>query len=137
MGGQGGYGMGPWMMGGYGGYGMGPGMMYGYGGGIGAYGHCPGHGYGAGSALNLNDDQRSRIGTIREDLRTRQWDLMGKLRDEDRRGADAPDEATASKADDRIAALRQEMLGNAMGARKQLDAVLTAEQRQQPKGDGQ
>lgn len=140
--GYGGYGMGPGMMGGYGPgmgqYGMGPGMMYGYGG----YGMGPGmmYGwgprYGTGAGLNLTDEQRQKISKIQRDLRSRQWDLMGKMQDEYARRADAPDDAAASKADDQIAALQQQMFTNATAARKQMDAVLTQEQRQQLRRDG-
>jgi Spy/CpxP family protein refolding chaperone len=136
-GGYGGYGMGPGMMGGYGGYGMGPGMMYGYGMGPGMmYGYGYGPGYGGGPALNLSDDQRSKIDKIQEELRTKQWDLMGRIRNEYARRAEASDDATASKADDQIAALQQQMIGNATAARKQMDAVLTKEQRQQLRRGG-
>jgi Spy/CpxP family protein refolding chaperone len=123
-----GYGMGPGMMYGYGGYGMGPGMMYGYG-----YGP---RGYGWGAGLNLTDEQRGKIGKIQQDLRSKQWDLMGKIQDEYARGAAAPDEAAAGKADDQIAALQQQMFNNAADARKQMDAVLTKEQRQTLGQDG-
>jgi len=135
MGGYGGYGMGPGMMGGYGGYGMGPGMMGGYGMGPGMMGGY-GPAYGAGASLNLTDEQRSKIGTIQEDLRSKQWDLMGKIREEYARRAQAPDDAAASKADDQIAALQQQMLSNATASRKQMDLVLTKEQRQQLRRDG-
>jgi Spy/CpxP family protein refolding chaperone len=121
--GYGPYGMGPGMMYGNGGYyGMGPGMMYGYG-----YG---GRGYGWGAGLNLTDEQRSKIGKIQQDLRSKQWDLMGKIQDEYARRAAAADEAAAGKADDQIAALQQQMFNNGADARKQIDAVLTKEQRQ-------
>lgn len=121
-GGYGPYGMGPGMMGGYGGYGMGPGMMY---------GHGYGRGYGWGAGLDLTDDQRSKIGKIQQDLRSKQWDLMGKIQDEYARRAAASDDAAAGKADDQIATLQQQMIANAADARKQMDAVLTKEQRQQ------
>ena len=140
--GYGGYGMGPGMMGGYGAgpgyYGMGPGMMYGYGG----YGMGPGmmygggQGYGTGAGLKMTDEQRRKMSKIQQDLRSKQWDLMGKIQDEYSRRADAPDDAAATKADDQIAALQQQMLANATTARKQMDAILTPEQRQQLRRDG-
>lgn len=149
MGGYGAYGMGPGMMGGYGGYGMGPGMMGGYGmgpgmmGGYGGgYGMGPGMmygyrgGYGGGAGLNLTDEQRGKIGKIQQDLRSKQWDLMGKIQDEYARRADASDDAAASKAEEQITALQQQMFANATAARKQMEAVLTKEQRQQLRRDG-
>lgn len=143
MGGYGpGYGMGPGMMYGYGGYGMGPGMMQGYGPGYGmgpgmmyGYGYGP-RGYGAGAGLDLTDEQRDKVNKIQQDLRSKQWDLVGKMRDEYARRAAASNDADASKADDQIAALQQQMLSNANAARKQMDAVLTKEQRQQMRREG-
>lgn len=120
-GGRGGYGMGPGAMGGWG-YGMGPGMMYGY-------GYGPRHG--AAAALNLTDEQRTKIDKIQQDLRSKQWDLRGKIQSEYAARANAADDAAAAKADDQITALQQQMLSNAASARKQTDAVLTPEQRQQ------
>ena len=142
MGGYGGYGMGPGMMGGYGGYGMGPGMMGGYGGYgmgpgmMGGYGGYGRGGYGGWAALNLTNEQRGKLDKIQQDLRSKQWDLMGKMQDEYARRAQAPDDAAANKADDQIAALQQEMFNNATTARKQMDGVLTKEQRQQLRRDG-
>ena len=103
-----------------GGYGMGPGEMYGY-----------GTGYAGHMALDLTDEQRSKIDKIQEELRGKQWDLTGKIRDESASRVDAPDDATADKIDDRIGQLRQQMMSNATAARKQMDAVLTEEQRHQ------
>jgi len=147
-----GYGMGPGMMQGYGyGYGMGPGMMQGYGmgpgmmyggrgGWNGGYGMGPGmmygYGYGYGGGPDLTDDQRSKIGKIQQDLRSKQWELMGKMHDAYGRRVDAADDATAEKADDQITKLQQEMIANAAAARKQMDAVLTKEQRQQLRRGG-
>jgi len=137
-----GYGMGPGMMQGYGpGYGMGPGMMYGgRGGWHGGYGMGPGmmYGYGSGygGGLDLTDDQRSKIGKIQQDLRSKQWELMGKMHDAYGRRADAADDAAAEKADEQITQLQQQMIGNMASARKQMDAVLTKEQRQQLRRGG-
>lgn len=135
-----GYGMGPGMMYGYGaGYGMGPGMMYGYGGG---YGMGPGmmwdygSAYGAGPALNLSDAQRGKIGKIREELWSKQLPLMNKMHEEYAAGANARDDATAQQSYNEFAQLRQQMFDNMLAARKQMDGVLTKEQRQQFGGWG-
>jgi len=130
MGGYGpGYGMGPGMMYGAPGYGMGPGMMRGYRMG-------PGMMWNYGAGLNLSDEQRAKIAKIQEELRHKQWDLMGKMQDEYARRAEATDDATASRADDRIGELQHQMISNATAARKQFDAVLTKEQRQQMRRQG-
>jgi Spy/CpxP family protein refolding chaperone len=138
-----GYGMGPGMMYGYGGpgYGMGPGMMYGYGPGYGMgpgmmYGYGRGYGAGTGAGLNLTDEQRTKIAKIQQDLRSKQWDLMGKMHDAYAQRADATDDAAAGKADDQITQLQQQMVSNAAAARKQMDAVLTKEQREQLRRGG-
>ena len=124
---MGGYGMGmmgPGMMGGYGpGYGMGPGMMWGYG----PQGN-------AGPALNLSSEQRSKIGKIHEDLRQKQWELMGKMQSEYARGDNAADDAAAQKSFKNLSELQQQMFSNMLAARKQMDAVLTREQREQLRG---
>ena len=95
-----------------------------------------GPGYGAGAELNLTDEQRGKIAKIQQDMRSKQWDLMGKVRDEYARRAEAPDDAAANKADDQIGQLQQQMVSNATAARKEMDAVLTKEQRQQLRRTG-
>ncbi len=149
MGGYGGYGMGPGMMGGYGGYGMGPGMMGGYGGygmgpgmagGYGGYGMGPGMmgGYGANAAgaLNLTDDQREKTTKIQEALSTKHWDLMGKMQEHQFKlrellASGKADDAAIGKAYKNIEGLRQQMWASGADAQKQMDAVLTKEQRDQ------
>jgi Spy/CpxP family protein refolding chaperone len=129
-----GYGMGPGMMGGYGpGYGMGPGMMGGYGPG---YGMGPGMmgGYGFAYDLNLSAEQRSKINKIQDDVRRKHWDLMGKIQDEESRmieqyNAEKRDDAALSAGNRKISELRQQMFDTSLEARKQMDAVLSKEQR--------
>ena len=149
MGGYGGYGMGPGMMGGYGGYGMGPGMMGGYGGygmgpgmmgGYGGYGMGPGMmgGYdaNAAAALNLTGDQREKMSKIQEGLATKHWDLMGKMQEQQFKlrellSSGKADDAAIGKAYKNIDGLRQQMWTSGADAQKQMDAVLTKEQRDQ------
>jgi Spy/CpxP family protein refolding chaperone len=142
MGGYGGYGMGPGMMGGYGpGYGMGPGMMGGYGPGYGMgpgmmWGYGPGYGTGSGPALNLSDEQRSKIDKIQEDTSRKQWELMSKMQEEQGHlnelfYSDKRDDAAISKTYKKVSELRQQMFDNSLAARKQVDGVLTKEQREQ------
>ena len=122
-----GYGMGYGM-----GYSMGPGMMYGN-----------GRGYGAGSgfALDLTDEQRAKIDKIQQDTASKQWDLMAKLQDEQVRlnqlyYSDKRDSAAVSKSFQTISGLRQQMFDNSLAARKQMDGVLTKEQREQLRSGG-
>ena len=131
------YGMGPGMMGGYGsgygsGHGMGPGMM-GYGSG---YGMGPGmmDGYASRADLNLTAEQRSKIAKIQNDVRRKHWDLMGKMQDEqaqmnEQYYSDQRDDAPLSKSYRNMSELRQQMFDLSLSARRQIDAVLTQEQR--------
>lgn len=124
---QGAYGMGAGMMGGM----MGPGMMGGggYGMGAGMMG-----GYGAGADLNLAAEQRSKIAKIQGDARRKQWDLMGKMQDEqsqmnEQYYSDKRDDAALSKTYRKLSDLRQQMFDLSLSSQKQIDAVLTQEQR--------
>ncbi len=146
MGGYGpGYGMGPGMMGGYGpGYGMGPGMMGGYGPGYGmgpgmmggpGYGMGPGGGWGL-AALNLTDTQREKIADIRREVSRKQWEIMGKMHEQQYR---LQEQYESGKADDDAARkvyaamseAHKQMFETQLEARKRIDSVLTAEQREQ------
>ncbi len=132
-----GYHMGPGMMGGYAGYGMGPGMMGGYGG----YGMGPGMMGGAGlggiDRLDLTDDQRSQLAKIEGDLRTKNWELMGKMHDQmddlhDLDSAsDKRDRSAILAANRRMTDLRQQILENSLDATEKAEALLTPEQREQ------
>ncbi len=124
------YGMGPGMMGGYG---MGPGMMGGQGSG---YGMVPGmmDGYASRADLNLTAEQRTKIARIQNDVRRKHWDLMGKMQDEqaqmnEQYYSDQRDDAPLSKSYRDMSELRQQMFDLSLGARRQIDAVLTQEQR--------
>ena len=142
----GGYGMGPFgpnfgmdrgIMGGYGpGYGMDMGIMRGSGPGygmergpmgpMGRYGLAPG--------LDLSAEQRGSISRIQEDTRRKHWELMGRIQSEQARmneqfGAEDRDDAAISKTYRNISDLRHQMFDLTLAAQKQMDAVLTKEQR--------
>jgi len=126
-----GYGMGPGMMGGYG---MGSGMMGGYGMGSGMMG-----GYGQGSDLNLTGDQRGKIAKIQNEVRRKHWDLMGKMQDEQSQmgehyNSETRDDAALSKSYRKMSELRNQMFDLSLGAQKQIDTVLTKEQRAKQRG---
>jgi Spy/CpxP family protein refolding chaperone len=134
-------GYGPGMMGGYG-PGMGPGMMGGYGPGMGpgmmGGGYGPGWGAsgGATAALNLNDEQREKISAIQEHNRQKNWDKMGQMRAEQFKlrsmyNADSIDPQAFAEQQKKVDDLRREMLVSRLETRKQVEAVLTPEQRQQ------
>jgi len=129
--GGGGYGMGPGMMGG-GGYGMGPGMMGG-----GGYGMGPGMmGYGPLQALNLSDEQRSKIGAIEEELQRKVLDLGDKAAEQALKlrqlsRAEKPDRQALAGAYRRLLEVRQESFEARLDAREKIEGALTTEQRQQ------
>jgi Spy/CpxP family protein refolding chaperone len=144
---QDGYGHGYGMMGGYGpgyghgqgqGYNMAPGMMGGYGQGYGqnqGYGMGPGMmgDYGPQSDVNLSAEQRGKIAKIQEDARRKQWELMGKMQEEQARMneqyySENRDDAALSKDYRRMSDLRHQMFDLSLSTQKQTSAVLTKEQ---------
>jgi Spy/CpxP family protein refolding chaperone len=140
-----GYGMGGSMMGGYamggdgmmGGYGIGPGMMDGQGRGYGMGSGMMG-GSGSRSDLHLTTEQRSKIAKIQDDVRRKHWDLMGKMQDErsqmnEQFNAEPRDDAALSKSYRKMSELRQQMFDLSLAAQKEMDTVLTAEQREKMK----
>ena len=115
--------MGPGMMGSYGGYGMGPGMMGGYGANV-------------AGPVNLTDDQREKITKIQEALSTKHWELMGKMQQQqfalrELLASGKGDDAAIGKTYKNIESLRQQMWASGADAQKQMEAVLTKEQRDQ------
>ena len=164
---QGAYGMGPGMMGGMmgagmmggGGYGPGDGMGGGMmGGGSPGGGMGPGMtggmmgsgmmgpgmmgGYGAGADLNLTAEQRGKISKIQNDARRKQWDLMGKMQDERSQmqelySLDKRDDAALGKSYRAMSELRNQTFDLSLSAQRQIDAVLTQEQRDKLKRGGQ
>jgi Spy/CpxP family protein refolding chaperone len=119
---MGGGGYGPGMMGG-GGYG--PGMMWGNG----ASG-------GATAALNLSGEQQEKILSIQEENRRKNWDTMGQMRTEQfklRRmyNDENIDPQAFAEQQKKVDDLRRQMLVSRLETRKQIEGVLTPEQRQQ------
>lgn len=126
------------------GYGYGPGMMgpgYGYGAGMG-FGHGPGYGmmrgYNAGllEALDLTDEQRDKILSIQEDMRAKNWSTMGKMRSETFRlqrmyAAESVDANALADQQKKVDELRRELLKAHVESRKQIESVLTPEQKKQ------
>lgn len=123
--------MGPGMMGGYG---MGPGMMGGYGMGPGMMGSGMMGGYGYGYGLDLNPDQQAKMSDIQQRLAQQHWDLMGKMHQQGYRmnfyRDGKLDEQAARKAYEAMATSHKEMFESWLQAQKQIDALLTPEQRQ-------
>jgi len=140
---------GPGMMGGYG-SGYGPGMMWGYGHGygrgmMGGYGYGPGWGgmmggYGPGmmapyAGLDLSEQQRSMINQIQDEVRKKNWEVMGRLLDEQARlrdlnDADKRDAAAIGKQSMKIADLRRQMMEASVDAHNRMEALLSKEQKE-------
>lgn len=158
-------GYGPGMMGGYG-PGYGPGMMGGYGrggmmGGYGPGGYGSGYGYGQGYGpgmmgggmmggygrggmmglgplygLDLNEQQLAKLNQIQDETRRKNWNVMGKLQDEqahmrDLFSADKRDPAAIGKQAMKIAELRRQLLEASVEAHNRIEALLSKEQKDQ------
>ncbi len=128
-----GYGYGPGTMGP--GYGYGPGMGFGHG-----WGYGPGmmRGYQAGilESLDLTDEQRDKILSIQEDMRAKSWSTMGKMRSETFKlqrmlAADSLDANALADQQKKVDELRRELLKAHVESRKQIESVLTPEQKKQ------
>jgi Spy/CpxP family protein refolding chaperone len=115
-------------MGGMGGWGMmgGGGMMGGWGHGM------MGPGWGA---LDLSKDQRTRMYAIHRDLRQKQFALMDRMHDSMQSVSfyrDGKfDEQAARNAYAEAEKIHRQMFENMLNAQKQVDALLTPQQRQQ------
>ncbi len=139
---------GPGMMGGYGGTGQGPygpGMMRGQGqgygpgmmgGGMMGGGMMGGMGLGPLQALDLNEQQQTRINQIRDETRRKNWESMGKLMDEQARlrdllAAEKRDPAAIGKQSMKLADLRRQLLEASIESHNRIEALLSKEQRDQ------
>jgi Spy/CpxP family protein refolding chaperone len=117
---MGGYGMGPGMMGG-----PGPGMMGGYGAGN-WESHIP----------NLTEEQRGKIDTAEKIFRQKQWQVMEKMHELNFQAGKLYrdgkfDEQAVRKNFDAMAALRKEMFENSLEEKRNIDNILTPQQREQ------
>jgi Spy/CpxP family protein refolding chaperone len=116
--------MGGGMMGG----GMGPGMM--------------GGGMGALWRLDLSDTQRQQVLKIQDELRRKNWEILGKQQDEQAKlrdayfGAGKRDRAAIVAAYKRIGDLRVQRIENSLDAAEKIEGMLTQQQRDQLKAWG-
>ncbi len=146
--GEHGDGMGPGMRGGYGhGWGMDPGMMGGRGCGPGMMGPgMMGPGMMMGPvgmsrmraiwSLDLTEEQASRIDKIHDDLHRKHHGLMSQMWDAQERlrdlyNADARDPAAIGKAYAQVSDVQRQMLESQVQAERQMEDVLSPEQREQ------
>ncbi len=96
-----------------------------------------GRGMGAGALvddLGLSDEQRSSVQRIHDEARLKQWDLMGRMMQEEIRLRDAfggpgTDRAASEKAFKQMNAVREQMFVARLDAQEKLEAALTPEQR--------
>ncbi|MFQ5755906.1 MAG: Spy/CpxP family protein refolding chaperone [Acidiferrobacterales bacterium] len=115
-------GMGPGMMGGGMMGGMGPGMM----------------GMGPIGMLDLTDDQRTKIHNIKNGLRKQNWNTMGKIMDEGSKlrglyAKEPRDPKAIGAVYGKIFDYKRQMIEAKIAAMNNMQAVLTAEQREQLK----
>jgi Spy/CpxP family protein refolding chaperone len=113
---------------------MGPGM-----------GHMSGHGMGymmspaMMQTLGLSSEQKAKISQIQAQARKKQWPVMGDLREEriklhELMNSDgAPDPTAATAQYQKVQDLERQLFEGALVARGQVEAVLTAEQREKLK----
>lgn len=121
-------GYGPGMMGGYG-QGYGPGY------GRGMMGYGPGGG-GLFARLNLTDEQQDKIFAIQEQNHSKNFGTMSKMRAEGYKlqrmlNAENPDSKAIVEQQKKVDDLRREMLASRLESRKEIEKVLTPEQRKQ------
>ncbi len=103
----------------------GPGMMGG------------GWGMGPWSRVDLSAEQRIQVNRIRDETRRKNWDLMGRLMDEQARLRDlydAPkrDTDALSEAHRKISGLKQQIYESSEDAYDRIDAILTPKQKEKP-----
>jgi Spy/CpxP family protein refolding chaperone len=126
---------------GYGAGMMGQGMM------SGGYGQgMMGGGYGRGAggpmaALNLSDEQQEKLFAIQEENRRKNWDKMSEVRSEAfklRRmyNAENVDPKGLLEQQKKVDDLRRGLLASRLEMRKQMESVLTPEQRKQARQFG-
>jgi Spy/CpxP family protein refolding chaperone len=129
------------------GYGYGPGMMGsgmmggGPGYGAGMMGGGPGYGSGGIAALDLSDEQRTKVLAIQEDNRRKNWQAMGDMRGEmfklrNLYYAEKADSKAILEQQKKVDELRRQMLSARLESRKQVEQVLTPEQRKRLRGFG-
>ena len=111
-------GYGPGMMG----PGMGPGMMMGGGPMM--------------ASLNLTSEQEDKVFALHEQMRAKNFGTMGKLHSEQFKlqklmRADPVDSKAVVEQQKKVDEVRREMLASHLEARKQMEAILTPEQRKQ------
>lgn len=103
----------------------GPGMM---GGGMMSGGMMGGMGLGPLQALDLDEQQQTRINQIRDETRRKNRETMGKLMDEQAR---LRDPATIGKQSMKMADLRRQLLEASIESHNRIEALLSKEQRDQ------
>ena len=89
----------------------------------------PGYGYG----LDLSAEQREKIGEIQQEFAQKHWGLMTSMHSPGgpMEQMFSGDEKAARQAYDAMAAARKQMFEAQLDMRKQVEAVLTKEQREQ------
>jgi len=117
------------------GYGYGPGMMGGYGEGMMGGSTMGGYG-GPMAALKLTDEQQDKLFAIQEANRKKNWDTMSSVRSEMfklRRmyNAESVDSKALLEQQKKVDDLRRQVLASRLDMRKQMESVLTPEQRKQ------
>jgi Spy/CpxP family protein refolding chaperone len=134
---QQGQGMGGGMMGRHGGMHGGGGGMHGGGMHGGMMGMGQGLSPGMLATLNLTPEQQAKVTEIQREQRRKRHAMRGTMQEMRWKSQDAQkdgfNEDAARKQYDAMAAMRKEMFESGLAARKQVDAILTPEQREKLK----
>jgi Spy/CpxP family protein refolding chaperone len=102
----------------------------------------PGGGLGALAQLDLSDAQRAEVFKVQDELRRKNWDLLGKQQDEQAKLRDAyfasgkRDRTAIVAAYKRIGDLRVQRIENSLDAADKIEGLLTPQQRDQLKRFG-
>jgi Spy/CpxP family protein refolding chaperone len=91
--------------------------------------------------LNLSADQKSKIIKIRQEMRTKQWAVMGEMMDaqdnlQDLYDVDIQDSKAINQQYKEIEDLRRQMVDNSVDAHNRISNILTNEQREKSRESG-
>jgi Spy/CpxP family protein refolding chaperone len=121
---------------------QGPGYGQGYGPGAGPMMGGGGYGYGQGgglAALELSDQQREKVLSLQEEHRRKNWETMGQMRAEMfklRSLYNSDDGKAIVEQQRKVDDLRRQMLVSRLEMRKQVEQVLSPEQRKPLRSSG-
>ncbi|HET9339792.1 MAG TPA: Spy/CpxP family protein refolding chaperone, partial [Casimicrobiaceae bacterium] len=93
------------------------------------------------AALDLTEEQRSKLAALREQVRSKSWDTMGRLHGEQYKlrellRGETVDPSAVADQQQKVDELRRQILKSRVEARNAMVAVLTPEQKQRLREHG-